>query len=382
MGCVMKKRGLLVIVFMAIIAFALTGCKGAANYEKYTKIVFELEGGSYMNCTLPVVQYYDFKNETGNKIKEMEKFSKGEFGYTGYEFIGWFKTKNADGTYSDPFDFENDTVTKEGITLYASWEREKNYSYQVVYIDEETSDEVVLGTYKVQEGDAFNDFSHYDRKRTGYTSIGYFNEDGTPYDTTYKHEGESNPVKKVYVKYIKGSYVLVSTKEELVKANGQNIYLLNDIDLKGAEFQFGTYVKKEIQGNGYSIKNFKVTKDSYGGGKNDVVEDVEDPSIKALYISLFKMLKDSTVNNIKFENVSVEINTTYKSIGKIYVAPIVVLSSGNKITDVEFSGTYKKVNLPTGLDEENLIIASGAACTTDGTTLDGSSFLFNETLND
>ena len=81
---------------------------------------------------------------------------------------------------------------------------------------------------------------------------------------------------------------LVSTKEDLIKANGQNIYLLNDIDLEGAAFQFGTYVKKEIEGNGYSIKNLSMDPNVDAGFVGaDSVADAEQVVADDLHVAAF-----------------------------------------------------------------------------------------------
>ena len=48
-----------VILSVAIIFMAsLMGCSDKNSYEGMTKVIFELEGGTYQNCTLPVINYY------------------------------------------------------------------------------------------------------------------------------------------------------------------------------------------------------------------------------------------------------------------------------------------------------------------------------------
>ena len=72
----MKRKVLVVALITVALASLLVACNSSTSYDGMTKIVYELEGGSYMNCDLPVLQYYDFKSGTSNLITTRPFFLK------------------------------------------------------------------------------------------------------------------------------------------------------------------------------------------------------------------------------------------------------------------------------------------------------------------
>ena len=147
----------------------------------------------------------------------------------------------------------------------------------------------------------------------------------------------------------------MTTPQELIAAKKNNIYLANDIDMNGAEFNILDY-GKEFEGNGYTISNFSL---SYDASKNALKEDLEDNSRKSLYITIFGDCKNAVIKNVNFENVSISIKTKYKPTYKIYVLPLAKTLENTKIENVKFSGSVTIVELPEEFNKEtNLIVVT------------------------
>ena len=184
----------------------------------------------------------------------------------------------------------------------------------------------------------------------------YVDENGDPWDMNYKHPGgEESLAINIYLKCIKGIYTVVTTPQELIAAKKNNIYLANDIDMNGAEFNILDY-GKEFEGNGYTISNFSL---SYDASKNALKEDLEDNSRKSLYITIFGDCKNAVIKNVNFENVSISIKTKYKPTYKIYVLPLAKTLENTKIENVKFSGSVTIVELPEEFNKEtNLIVVT------------------------
>ncbi|MBQ8323247.1 MAG: hypothetical protein IJX91_04705 [Clostridia bacterium] len=358
---------------LAIFAAALCGaCTSATGKEGKTKIVFELEGGTYRNCVLPIVCYYDFEENTQNLILEPTALSKIEITRAGYRIEGWYQTKTQEGenfVYSDKWDFSTDKVTSDGVTLYAKWEKEIRYSYNVCYRDDK-GEAQVLGSYEVNEGEAFEDYLSYATKRYGYTALGYRTEQGEVWDKTFTHPGgEESLAVNVFVEYIEGTYAIVETAAQLKANKTKNIYLIADIDFDGADFGFGDY-RGTLLGNGHKISNFKL---QYDATKNALTTDFDDENKKSLCIGLFGNANGAVIENVRFENVTVDVATGLSITHRIYVAPLGVDVKNTRISNVTFEGTFGYSKLPDGFDaEENLKFVTDGAYyrKDDGTTVE------------
>ena len=79
----MKAKKFLLGVLLILMAVLCVGCSSGRSYEGKTKVIFELEGGTYQNCVRPIVQYYDFKEGTQNLIVEPTQLSKAEITRSG-----------------------------------------------------------------------------------------------------------------------------------------------------------------------------------------------------------------------------------------------------------------------------------------------------------
>lgn len=349
----MKLRKITTLLLLMVTLVVLCSCDTQVNYEG-VKVVFELEGGIYQNCELPITYYYDFDEGT-ILIKTPSDITENKVTRANYSLAGWYRTKTVNGAeviYSDEWDFKTDRITTEGVVLYAKWVPNIVYSYEVCYYDENNKVQV-LGSYAVGVGEKFSDNLGYSKLRYGYTPISYKNADGSPWDNDYKHPGgEESLAVQVFVEYIEGEYAVVRTISDLRLAKSKNIYLAADLDLTDVEFNFGGY-KGIFEGNGHTISNMVV---SIKGMRDLVIEDFEDSSRRALCVSTFGNIENATIRNVTFENISVEFETTLSTINVIYVAPIAVLMTNSTINNVTFTGNYSWKRLPSGFDEENNLI--------------------------
>lgn len=246
---------------------------------------------------------------------------------------------------------------------------------------------VTLGSYDASNGKTFPEtwgyksISKVKSPEYGYTAIAYVDENGDPWDMNYKHPGgEESLAINIYLKCIKGIYTVVTTPQELIAAKKNNIYLANDIDMNGAEFNILDY-GKEFEGNGYTISNFSL---SYDASKNALKEDLEDNSRKSLYITIFGDCKNAVIKNVNFENVSISIKTKYKPTYKIYVLPLAKTLENTKIENVKFSGSVTIVELPEEFNKEtNLIIVTDEIYYSkdDKSTIENCEIKLNEKTN-
>lgn len=352
----MKRKVLVVALIMVALASLLVACNSSTNYDGMTKIVYELEGGSYMNCDLPVLQYYDFKAGSSNLIYDPTTLSRESVTKSGYNFLGWFKTKTGEGdtaTYSGKWDFAKDKVGTDGITLYAGWELKVRYTYNVCYVDD-NGEKQVLGTYTVKEGEEFDDRKKFANKRSGYTA--YVHENGTLLNggyyldaeftqpvEGYKHPGgDTDLAIDVYADYIKGEYTIVRSAKELEKAKSSNIYLDADIDMNGKTLSFDVYTKT-FEGNGHTISNFKLV---YNLSDAGLQKNFDNDAQNAIYVCLFKGLTNSTVQNVNFKDVQLVIEGTYSKAQYVYLAPLCMKATGATVKNVTFELTYQIVGLP------------------------------------
>ncbi len=372
----MKKIFILLLtIVMFSCLFLIVGCNPTTDFSG-TKVVFELEGGNYQNATRPVVFYYQFEEGAPRLIKELSELSEQDLDRAGYDLVGWFTTKKTDSsgnvTYEDQWDFAKDEVGEDGITLYACWQIKAEYTYEVYDFDDfDNSEALPVITKTVGVGSTFSE--RY-ATRPGYTLIALYDENKQPWDPSFKHPGgETDCAIKVYAQYIEGTYTVVRTASELTLASTRNanIYLAADIDMDGKALSFGNF-KKELLGNGHTISNFSV---SYSAGRDDLIEDFDDPSKKSLTISLFGNTDGAKVIDVNFEDVSINVDTTYKDTYKIYVAPIAVSATDTEISNVTFNCTVTIVSLPPDIDADRsrlIIEETNAVCFKDDSTkIDG-----------
>jgi len=354
----MKLKKIISLILLALTACmlcAFAGCKKTQEKETLPTAVFELEGGSYKNSSYAIKYgYYLSEGQETYIVNPDDVSQKDAVTRQGYLLVGWFKTKTVEGdsvSYSDPWDFTTDKMGYEGITLYACWEKAIKYTYVIGYIDDAGEFQKVRSTsvYTVEKGDKLDDYSDYANKRSGYTALpesydevskkwipAYYDIDGNKWNPDFTHPGDDeNPEVKVVVKYIQGKDVaFVSTKEELVKAQSGNFYLLNDIDMEGETLMFtskGMARDKFIYGNGHTISNFTL---SYEIDKDSLAPSFDEGTPFTLYVALFGELQDSVIKDVTFENVTIDLGTKNSSTKGVYFAPIAVYAVDSVVENV------------------------------------------------
>lgn len=361
----MKRK--LAIIFLVLI-MSLCTAVGCSNGNKrdttgMVKVTYHLEGGVYRNCTEPVVMYYGFKEGTENKIKDPGAEDKKDRPKTDdanaqvkrdeYKLDGWYRVKTGEGEnveYADKWNFATDKVTSAGVELYAKWLPVIRYAYNVCYIDEDGT-KVVLGSYTVNAGDKFEDKRDFKNKRSGYTALdGFFDADGNPWDESFVHPGgEKDTEIDVFAKYERGEFVQVYTAEELTANRTKDIILMADIDFGGKEFAgFGDY-RKIFRGNGHTISNFKL---KYDASAYIYDEDLGDED-GTLCISLFGNMRDAIVQDVTFEDFTVDIDISFTKLRKIIVAPLCVKAENSAVSNVTVKPVYKFTKLPSQIDKND-----------------------------
>lgn len=362
----MKLRKVIVFGLLLFALVSLSSCRNEDKYSGKTEVIFELEGGTYQNCTAPVKYYYDL-NE-GKFIVEPSNITDSKVERSGYELMGWYKTKKIDGTevtYEDEWNFTEDEISEEGVTLYAYWKKVYKYTFNVCYYDE-NNELQTLGSYSVKANDKFSDYLNYANKRLGYTPLGFYDEEGNEITDLTHPGGNQDLAINVFVKYIKGTYKIVKNASELKAAKNQSIYLMADIDMNGEALNFGDY-KSSFIGNGYTISNFTI---NYTASRDSLVEDFTDSNKKSLCISLFGNTDGAHIENVTFKDAKVVVTTTLSTTFRIYVAPLSMSTKNSSFENVSFIGTYDYTRLPSNFNvEENLIfITDQAYYINDGTS--------------
>lgn len=415
-----KKAVILILCVLSLLPLA-TGCSADAEYDftGMVKVTFHLEGGEYRNCEGTVNYYYDFKPGESKRIKNPAaeknvstidgKFVDAEVKRDGFVLEGWYRNRTeTDGivVYDGKWDFETDTVSGEGVELYARWDPFVKYTYDICAFDEDgtpaTDDDgnyVVIGSYSVREGEAFSgDLLGYKDSRPGYTAVRgeddgwFYNADGTPWDNEFKHPGgEKSTAVPVFVHYVKGKFEFVSTKEELLSYckrapwsnafNPVGISLRADIDLGGEEFTGFPDFGAVFDGNKHKISNFKL---KYGNLKDDLKGDNDlDSENNQLHISLFGGLRNAEIKNVTFENITIEVSVPFANTKLVYVSPLCLKARDSKVENVKITGEIKETLFFDGFDKESsYIVAMSGTSLLPIPKIEGDRNLRNSTFTD
>ncbi len=331
----MMKRKLLILTTFIALAAALTvllsGCAGSKDPTEGKNIVtFEINGGILSYGTSSTDGRINYAYQPGTYIKDPAEFPNYKIYRNGHNFTGWYTSKDCKPDekwdFSKPFEMEQ-------LTLYAGWEVALKYTYSVNYTDGENT--VTLGVYdKVLAGDKFDDWKKFADEREGYTASGYFSdpECTVPWDFSKTHPGGSSDLDiPVYVKYIEGTWKLVSSFDQLNNAlkSGSSVYLMNDIDCGGAELYVSGSFGEIFEGNGYKVTNFTVTKKG----------TTFNPSL-----AIFNKLDaGAELRNVSFENASYQFFdiADHDSVRAKVAALAVSIEDGVKVSDVSISGTLE-----------------------------------------
>ena len=348
-----KLFGILLLIALCA-ACVFTGCGNSGNMG--IKVTYKLCGGTFLNGEDKVEVYYRFSEGAARLIRPLpiNDDSQDEVERLGYVFGGWY----TDEEYTSEWDFGYDTVGDEGVTLYAKWDREIEYLYNVGYM----KDGEFVGVAAIEASryltfkDSLDKLVKAADSLAGHTLItdslrldendknAYFGSDGLI------KESDTNVLIKVYADYIEGNYLLLYGASDFnklsdaeYKGKGKTLLLMNDVDFGGASLNAGfrnafatenggapnfygihSY-DPENKGVVYAIKNFAVTCEKIGQIKD------------ALTASVFGEIAGGAdnkvkINDVRFENAVVNVDVGNESITSVYVSAF-----ANTIRNAEIS---------------------------------------------
>ena len=385
----MKLKHIAILILFSIAGVALclfaAGCTSTDeiyNYDtwKGAVVTFVLEGGEYKNSKNNVVYYFSLNEGETVRIGTPSDYSKKEITRPDYSLDEWCRTKEEkDGTttYGDPWDFKNDVVEYgDRITLYAHWSRLVKYTYNVCYKNG-AGETVIVGTYEVDEGAPFNDYSKYYEKiknsphnKTAipYATDKYFyDENDNPWDEKFTHPGgEEDTAINVYLHYIEGDYKLVFSADDLNAVTERtNVYMMDDIDFQGETLKSLKDYRGIFVGNGKTVENFNINRGTArngGYGKSDIETDSDEEG-RLILISIFGKAVGAQISDVTFKDVEIDVNANYGDIDRVIVAPLFFKMSSNAITskpttvsNVSFSGRVTVSEIHDGLKGEDGVI--------------------------
>ncbi len=300
----MKRNHLIFITMMALaltLTLLLSGCAGGENDLEGNIVTFEINGGTLNYGTSSTDQSVNFIYHSGTYVKDPTTFPNYSISRNGYNFTGWYTSK--DCRPNEKWDFTK-TIDTSTLTLYAGWELAIKYTYSVNYMDGDNK--VELGTYTVSAGEKFDDWRKFANKRDNYTGIGYFSDaDCTEaWDFNTSHPGGAEDLDiPVYVKYIEGEWQLVDSYDKLKSAvKAGNVYLTADIDCGGQEFYVSGTFNKIFEGNGYKITNFTINKQGTTYNPSSAIffelgenADIRNVSFNDVHFNFFGIADDPNV---------------------------------------------------------------------------------------
>lgn len=360
----MSKRitALICIFLVAVFTFGFSACSNGEGEKTGIPVIYELEGGTFKNSEGPIEVRYNFPENAKKTIKPLQFEKFGEVIKAGYYIEGWYKTKetvNGETVYSDKWNFEQDTVTESGVTLYARWLVNVSYIYHIGYYN---GDEfVTVGIYRTSFGISFgarkqNILDIADRYE-GHTATGKFFSDKEmtkPFDEKFAfEESDTDQIVQVVAEYIEGDYKIINSAKDLESSTGayagKTLYVMNDIDFEDSSVDFNSLFdvnqegKRKYEGmigaNGttMSLKNVTVKADYLNAYHENTLDGEETGNIR---VSLFGEIDGVTVKNIAFEDVKFEIEADHEDAKLIYFAPLAI-----KATNCMFENVSIKVSI-------------------------------------
>lgn len=359
----MRKRitALICIFLVAVFTFGFSACSGGEGEKTGIPVIYELEGGTFKNSEGPIEVRYNFPENAQKTIKPLQFEKFGEVIKAGYYIEGWYKKKetvNDETVYSDKWNFEQDTVTESGVTLYARWLVNVSYIYHIGYYN---ADEfVTVGIYRTSFGISFgarrqNILDIADRYE-GHTATGKFFSDKEmtkPFDEKFAfEESDTDQIVQVVAEYIEGDYKIINSAKDLESNTGEyagkTLYVMNDIDFEDSSVDFNSLFavnregKRKYEGmtgaNGTtkSLKNVTVKADYLNAYHETTLDGAGTGNIR---VSLFGEIDGVTVKNIAFEDVKFEVEADHEDAKLIYIAPLAI-----KATNCTFESVSIKVS--------------------------------------
>lgn len=282
-----------------------------------------------------------------------------EASIAGYYLEGWYLpkldaegavVKDADGRVEldREFVFNTDKIY-EDTTLYAKLLE----SPKMKFVDVDTDDVISEidgkkpGTQRSKPSSSLAPKKEVDGET--YTFLGkYYADKECTEEFTFPYIFEDHDV-NVYCKFIKGVWTLVETVREFNNAvvNGQNIYLMNDLDFAGQSYTQRNY-NAELDGNGKTIRNISI---SYSLTRyyNNTNIGIFDTLMARAYI-----------HDVTFEGLTIDIKTStaYTDILGVNVGSLAGRAlEGARLQNITISGqiTYDE-NTKAAKDEQRVTI--------------------------
>lgn len=338
------RRKILSAVILAAVALAgiffLVGCSNEdeeylaqIKREYPIQVTYDFDGGVLNNKGNIVLYVKD-----GSALPEPRR-SEGGVGIpakTGYSFRGFFRARlDDDGnivrdeagnavTEEKQWDFDKDRVNGESMVLCAKWW--DNYKV-VMHYGEGYTESTTVPLSRNQDGTPVQLFASALNVRD-FTFLSYkLKKDSTddsdnikfPYtfDKAVFDASQDGHTAEIWGESLNGIYQVVREARDLsIPSSDTNIYLLNDIDMDGAEYDDQrssikipkTYNGKFI-GNGHKISNFSVNMIALDATYN--------------YFGLFRtigngaVIMDVTFENVKFSLSMSNTNVTQYNVGML-----------------------------------------------------------------
>ena len=367
----MKKLKITLILFILAITTVFTGCKiGMQSWEDFK----ETEG------LVSSVAYYTnggtFNGVIGETYKEMwlkENEKALNIGvvnstltvtYPDMVFLGWYLADlDADGkiqyddqeksiikTTDNKFDFTQPLAKNTHVVLGAKWTEDVKIEF---YLASDFAITTESGDVK-KKGDliGYKTFGA-DPTLSGVNKVTPCKATDATYLKMYLDEGCLNPVTDdhvfnkptssqenipVYVEYIQGVWTLVSSQKDakaMLSGMGttKSYYLLNDIDLDGANISTNNVTKCKIEGNGFKISNFNFT-----------VSNLANSSTKSIFGKLYGT---ANIRNLTLEEI--EFNLSVRNDAKVSIFALFssVNDAGATFENFIIDGLTMNVTMPT-----------------------------------
>ncbi len=390
----MKRKRLALIGALTVLAcgLALAGCglqrltiQDLIEMGYVHCVTFDLQGGK--SGEREELTQYVRDNSLVLEPGSSDKADKAPL-RTDFTFNAFYRgTENADGTidYGEEWDFAHDRVTSD-ITLYARWN--SNYSF-IVHYGENYEKTATVAVEQSSTGDAV---PLKIIQITGATVIDVFtskadaeaetNPIAFPFETKEYFSPEKTQA-ELWANTLDGSWKLIYDVEDLQQtflSEFTNLYFMTNatLDFQGKSFSLpGNYAGK-IEGNGVTLKNFKM-------------EQAVNGSAKLQYYGLFRSLRASaSIRNITFADIAY--SATLDNPLCSYQAGILAgsVQSGATVENVTITGTFNFAIIeeyrgqPLGIMEslfpngEKTVVGEGTlpsdACNVQGVTVNKTSY--------
>ncbi|MBE7084748.1 MAG: hypothetical protein E7368_01680 [Clostridiales bacterium] len=282
-----------------------------------------------------------------------------------YTLVGWHEAelgptgeimRDEDGNVvlkAEAFDFKTKLQNGDDIVLYAKWQ--KNEGIHVYLLCDGITEDAPF-TITVGEGEDKKDVTVENNgklveypytqnvwyktdppKAKGYTFFGLYEDKECTKEVSATVNQNEKGDYTIYAKYIKGNWTILRTPADIQSKllfatyiGNTNFYLANDIDCKDITVgKLGAF-SRNLQGNGYTIKNLNV--------------DAGEIMQSEVVVSTFgRITSKGKIENVTFENITFNSKLTTKGAevrAKAYVL-MQSMDEGATINNVAIKGTLK-----------------------------------------